>query len=41
MMPPGMNTAGMLSRAMAIKWAGTDLSQLAMNTPASKGVAFT
>ena len=39
--PPGRSRAGIFSRAIAIRWAGTDLSQLVMNIPASKGVAFT
>ena len=32
--------AGMLILPMPIRWAGTALSQLAMNTPPSKGVAM-
>ena len=38
--PPVTTMEGMLMRPMAISWAGTDLSQLAINTPASKVVAF-
>jgi hypothetical protein len=41
MIPPGINNAGISKRAMAIKCAGTDLSQLVIKTPASKGVALT
>ena len=38
--PPVTMTEGMFTRAIPIKFPGIPLSQLAMNTPASNGVAF-
>ena len=38
--PPVTTMEGMSMRPMATSWAGTDLSQLDRNTPASKVVAF-
>ena len=38
--PPVTTMAGMSMRPMAMSWAGTDLSQLERNTPASKVVAL-
>ena len=37
--PPGITTQGTLMRPAAIRWAGTDLSQLERKTAPSKGVA--
>ena len=39
MTPPVTTMEGMFTRPMPIRWAGMPLSQLAMNTPPSKGVA--
>ena len=38
--PPKTTTLGMLSRPIPIRLAGRPLSQLAMKTPPSKGVAL-
>ena len=40
MVPPGTTTAGRFTRARPIRAAGMPLSQEAMNTPPSKGVAL-